>query len=135
MLTGAADRAVELSSEYGNEREQYGQPIGMFQAVKHRAADMWIDMQSARSLVYYASWALDNDEPDAGRAVAATKSHAADRLHRVFADDMKTTAEWALRGITMHTFTSNRPRAGGTSFGSPEAYRDRLIESRLAESE
>jgi len=135
MLTGAADRAVELSSEYGNEREQYGQPIGMFQAVKHRAADMWIDMQSARSLVYYASWALDNDEPDAGRAVAATKSHAADRLHRVFADDMKNHGGMGFTWDHDAHIYLKQAKSWRNFLGSPEAYRDRLIESRLAESE
>ncbi|MFB1062687.1 acyl-CoA dehydrogenase family protein [Natrinema sp. H-ect4] len=115
MLTGGADRAVELSAEHGNERKQYGHPIGRFQAIKHRNADMWIDMQSTRSLVYYATWALDNDEPDAGHAVAATKSFAADRLHRVFGDDMKNHAGWDSPGITMRTSTSNKLRAGTIS--------------------
>lgn len=132
MLTGAADRAVELSVEHGNEREQYGHPVGRFQAVKHRIADMWIDMQSARSLVYYAAWALDNEEPDAGRAAGATKVFAADRLHRVFADDM-----WNHGGMGFtwdhdaHIYLK-QAKSWRNFLGSPEAYRERLIEARLA---
>lgn len=132
MLTGAADRAVELSAEYGNEREQYGHPIGMFQAVKHRTADMWIDMQSARSLVYYASWALENDEPDAGRAVAATKSYAADRLHQVFADDMKNHGGMGFTWDHDAHIYLKQAKSWRNFLGSPESYRDRLIESRLS---
>lgn len=133
MLTGAADRAVERSVEYGNEREQYGHPIGRFQAVKHRTADMWVDMQSARSLVYYAAWAIDNDEPDAGRAAAATKAYASDRLHRVFGDDM-----WNHGGMGFtwdhdaHIYLK-QAKSWRNFLGSPEAARERLIEARLAE--
>ena len=133
MLVGAADRAVDLSAEYGSERTQYGQPVGKFQAVKHRTADMWIDMQSARSLTYYAAWAIDADEPDATRAVSAAKSYAADRLHRVFGDDM-----WN-HGGTGFTWDHDahiylkQAKAWRNFLGSPEDHRERLIEARLSE--
>jgi alkylation response protein AidB-like acyl-CoA dehydrogenase len=133
MLVGAADRAVELSTEHGNEREQYGQPVGKFQAVKHRIADMWMEMQSARSLVYYAAWALDEDEPDAARSVSAVKTYAADRLHRVFGDDI-----WNHGGMGFtwdhdgHIYLK-QAKAWRNFLGSPEDHGDRLIEERLAE--
>lgn len=132
MLVGAADRAVELSVEHGNERTQYGQPIGRFQAVKHRTADMWMDMQLARSLVYYAAWTLDHDHSDASRAVAATKTFAADRLHRVFGDDI-----WNHGGMGFtwdhdgHLYLK-QAMAWRNLYGTPEAYRERLLEARLA---
>ncbi len=134
MLVGAADRAVELSTEHGKEREQYGQPVGKFQAVKHRIANMWIDMQSARSLVYYASWALDADEPDAGRAVGATKAFAADRLHRVFGDDMKNHGGMGFTWDHDGHIYLKQAKAWRNFLGSPEEYSDRIIEARLAES-
>ncbi|SEH18170.1 hypothetical protein SAMN04487967_3709 [Natronorubrum sediminis] len=133
MLVGAADRAVERSVEHGNEREQYGHPIGRFQAVKHRTADMWIDMQSARSLVYYAAWAIDNDEPEASRAAASTKAYAADRLHRVFGDDIwnhgGTGFTWEHDG---HIYLK-QAKSWRNFLGSPDACRERLLEARLAE--
>lgn len=89
MLVGAADRAVDLSVEYGKERHQYGQPIGRFQAVKHRIVRMEMDKEHSRSIMYYAAWALDNETEDAGQAVAMTKAYAGDRLHEVFANDVK----------------------------------------------
>ena len=135
MLVGAADRAVELSTEHGKEREQYGQPIGKFQAVKHRIANMWIDMQSARSLVYYAAWAVEDDAPDARRAVSAAKAYAADRLHRVFGDDMKNHGgmgfTWDHDG---HVYLK-QAKAWRNFLGSPEEHRDRMIEERLSEGE
>jgi alkylation response protein AidB-like acyl-CoA dehydrogenase len=130
MLVGAADHAVDNSVEYGNDREQYGQPIGRFQAVKHRIADMWMEMQSARSLVYYAAWTLDADDPDAVRAVSAAKSYAADRLHRVFGDDIwnhgGTGFTWDYDG---HIYLK-QAKAWRNFLGTPEEHRDRLIEAR-----
>src|SRR5699024_10713649 len=87
MTVGAASRAVEMSSEYGSQREQFDKPIGQFQAVKHRIADMWMATQAARSLTYYAAWALENDEPDAARAVSEAKLFCSEQLTQVFADD------------------------------------------------
>ncbi|MDG4864295.1 acyl-CoA dehydrogenase family protein, partial [Streptomyces sp. T-3] len=54
---GAADRALERTVEYAKEREQFGRPIGSFQAVKHRLADVYVAVQAARSAAYYAAWA------------------------------------------------------------------------------
>lgn len=135
MLVGAADRAVDLSVEHGNEREQYGQPIGRFQAVKHRIVDMWIDMQSARSLVYYAAWALDNDEPEATSAVSATKGFAADRLHRAFADDIKNHGGMGFTWDHDGHIYLKQAKAWRNFLGSPESHNDRVIESRLASIE
>ncbi len=54
---GAADRALERTVEYVGQREQFGRPIGSFQAVKHRLADVYVTVQAARSAAYYAAWA------------------------------------------------------------------------------
>ncbi|MFI0241496.1 acyl-CoA dehydrogenase family protein [Streptomyces sp. NPDC016845] len=54
---GAAGRVLERTVEYVKEREQFGRPIGSFQAVKHRLADVYVQVQAARSAAYYAAWA------------------------------------------------------------------------------
>ncbi|MBO1337853.1 acyl-CoA dehydrogenase family protein [Streptomyces sp. VRA16 Mangrove soil] len=54
---GAADRALERTVGYVKEREQFGRPVGSFQAVKHRLADVYVTVQAARSAAYYAAWA------------------------------------------------------------------------------
>jgi alkylation response protein AidB-like acyl-CoA dehydrogenase len=54
---GAADQALERTVEYVGQREQFGRPIGSFQAVKHRLADVYVTVQAARSAAYYAAWA------------------------------------------------------------------------------
>ncbi|MEU9986111.1 acyl-CoA dehydrogenase family protein [Streptomyces sp. NPDC048045] len=66
---GAADRALERTVEYVGQREQFGRPIGSFQAVKHRLADVYVGVQSARSAAYYAAWATANESEGAARSV------------------------------------------------------------------
>ncbi|MFJ8821456.1 acyl-CoA dehydrogenase family protein [Streptomyces sp. NPDC102467] len=69
---GAADRALERTVEHVKEREQFGRPIGSFQAVKHRLADVYVQVQAARSAAYYAAWAasVQDGERVGGLALA-----------------------------------------------------------------
>ncbi|MFI1362996.1 acyl-CoA dehydrogenase family protein [Streptomyces griseochromogenes] len=67
---GAADRALERTVEYVGQREQFGRAIGSFQAVKHRLADVYVAVQSARSAAYYAAWATTQGERVGGLALA-----------------------------------------------------------------
>jgi alkylation response protein AidB-like acyl-CoA dehydrogenase len=79
LQLGIAARTVELATDYAKEREQFGRPIGSFQAVKHMIADMLVRAEVARAAVYAAACALDgrsSDDPD--RAAAAAKVVAGD---------------------------------------------------------
>ncbi|MGY4977538.1 acyl-CoA dehydrogenase family protein [Streptomyces sp. 900105755] len=67
---GAADRALERTVEYVKQREQFGRPIGSFQAVKHRLADVYVAVRAARSAAYYAAWATAHGEPVGAVALA-----------------------------------------------------------------
>ncbi|KUL72536.1 MULTISPECIES: acyl-CoA dehydrogenase family protein [unclassified Streptomyces] len=67
---GAAGRALELTVEHVGRREQFGRPIGSFQAVKHRLADVYVEVQAARSAAYYAAWAAAHGERAGGLALA-----------------------------------------------------------------
>ncbi|WEK42392.1 MAG: acyl-CoA/acyl-ACP dehydrogenase [Candidatus Sphingomonas colombiensis] len=77
---GGAQYCVDLSVNYAREREQFGQPIGRFQALKHQLAQMALEVEPARALVWYAGYAHDADLPDASRAAAIAKAHLADRF-------------------------------------------------------
>src|SRR5207253_6291339 len=81
-VVGCAERALELSVEHAKNREQFGRPIGAFQAVAHRCADMRTDIDACRVLAHQAAWALDRGPADL--EVAAAKSYANDALRRVF---------------------------------------------------
>ncbi|MEU6179359.1 acyl-CoA dehydrogenase family protein [Streptomyces coeruleorubidus] len=67
---GAAGRVLERTVEYAGQREQFGRPIGSFQAVKHRLADAYVQVQAARSAAYYAAWATARGERVGGLALA-----------------------------------------------------------------
>ncbi len=56
---GAAERCLDLTVAYLGERVQFGRPIGSFQALKHRCADLYVSLEAARSAAYYAAWAVD----------------------------------------------------------------------------
>jgi alkylation response protein AidB-like acyl-CoA dehydrogenase len=71
--TGCAEAAGAMATEYAKVREQFGKPIGSFQAIKHMCADMAVRSQVARSQLYYAACALDSGEDDAVFHIAAAK--------------------------------------------------------------
>ena len=75
---GVAQRALDLSVAYANERKQFGRPIGSFQAIKHKCVDMMVAVETARSLAYYATWAVTENASDVETAVAMAKSYAGD---------------------------------------------------------
>lgn len=73
---GIAQRAVELSVAYVSERKQFEKPIGAYQAVSHQVANMFVDLELARSLAYWAAWCVASNDEQAPIAVAAAKSAA-----------------------------------------------------------
>jgi alkylation response protein AidB-like acyl-CoA dehydrogenase len=82
---GLAAEAVAMSARYASERTQFGRPIGSFQAVAHRCADMLIDLDAARVLVYRAAWELASGSgSEAAEAVAVAKVFSDDAFSRIF---------------------------------------------------
>ncbi|WP_374284540.1 acyl-CoA dehydrogenase family protein [Novosphingobium sp.] len=72
---GGAQHCTDLSVDYAKTREQFGQPIGRFQGLKHQLAHMALDVEPARALVWYAAYAWDAGLSDAARAAAQAKAH------------------------------------------------------------
>ena len=66
-LLGSASRALDLAVEHAKDRVQFGRPIGSFQAVKHRCADMLVDVEGMRSTVYWAAWCIGADDRRSAR--------------------------------------------------------------------
>jgi len=79
-MVGAADAALAMAVEYAKMRHQFGSPIGRFQGVKHRCAELLVDIESARSLVYYGAWAVEHDPAQAASYAAMAKAAAAEAL-------------------------------------------------------
>ena len=83
---GAAEAALALTVGYAKTRVQFGQPIGRFQGVKHPLAEMLVDVESLKSLLYYAAWLTDRDAPGRALAVSRAKAFAADAFARIGID-------------------------------------------------
>jgi alkylation response protein AidB-like acyl-CoA dehydrogenase len=136
-MLGGAERVVELSVEYAKQRVQFDRPIGSFQAVKHRAADMLLDVESLRNAVAYAAWALERDHPDASIAASMAKAYASDAYRRVASSGIQVHGGI---GFTwehdMHLYFK-RAKASEAAFGSADWHRERLaglLERRYGEA-
>ncbi len=125
-LVGGMQRTLDITVEYAKTRKQFGKPIGMFQAVQHQCADMYLETESSRSAVYYAGWALEENSPDATAAVSIAKMYASDAARTV-----------GNRGIQIHggmgfTWENDihlyyrRAKASETAFGDATFHRERI---------
>jgi alkylation response protein AidB-like acyl-CoA dehydrogenase len=77
-MCGGAERVLEMSVEYAKVREQFGRPIGSFQAIQHKCANMLVEVESSKSATYYAAWAVANDVAEAPLAAAMAKAYCSD---------------------------------------------------------
>ena len=75
---GIASQALALGVEHAKSREQFGRPIGAYQAVSHKLADTYVEVELARSLAYWAAWCIAEGDGQADLAATAAKSHAAE---------------------------------------------------------
>jgi alkylation response protein AidB-like acyl-CoA dehydrogenase len=88
-MMGSAQKVLETAVGYTRVREQFGRPIGSFQAVQHKCANMMVDVEGAKSAVYYAAWAVGSGAPDARTAAAVAKAAASDACRRTAADGIQ----------------------------------------------
>ena len=88
-MVGAGEKVLEMTVDYLKERIAFGVPIGSFQALQHRAADMVIGLEYSRSLMEWAAEAIKENDPDAVTAVAMAKSFCGDTCKKVVAEGIQ----------------------------------------------
>jgi alkylation response protein AidB-like acyl-CoA dehydrogenase len=88
-MMGGAQKVLDMTVDYAKVRVQFGRPLGSFQAVQHKCANMMVDIEGAKSAVYYASWAVSNDRPEAALAASVAKAAASDAYRRVSAEGIQ----------------------------------------------
>jgi alkylation response protein AidB-like acyl-CoA dehydrogenase len=88
-LTGVAQRAMEMAVSYVKERKQFGTPVGAYQAVSHRCAQMLLETEGARSATYFAAWAADADPERLALGASMAKAAAADAARHVTASSIQ----------------------------------------------
>jgi alkylation response protein AidB-like acyl-CoA dehydrogenase len=127
-MLGAADVVLAMTVQYAKDREQFGRPIGSFQAVKHRCADMLVDVEGMRSAAYYAAWAVGAGDPEASAAASAAKVWCSDAARRVMASGLQVHGGI---GFTwehdLHLFLK-RSQLDQVSFGDSTFHRERIAQ-------
>jgi len=88
-MVGGAQKVLETSADYAKTRQQFGKPIGIYQAVSHRLADMLVLSESGRSATYYAAWTVDADAPDRSLASSMAKAYVSDAYRKIAGDGIQ----------------------------------------------
>ncbi|HET7338644.1 MAG TPA: acyl-CoA dehydrogenase [Candidatus Dormibacteraeota bacterium] len=88
-MVGGVQKVLETSTDYAKTRQQFGKPIGIYQAVSHKIADMLVLSESGRSATYYAAWAVDADASDRSLAASMAKAYVSDAYRKVAGDGIQ----------------------------------------------
>ena len=86
---GGAQKCLEMSVEYAKVRVQFGRPIGSFQAIKHKCADMLLEVESGKSAAYYAAWAAAEDNEELPVAASLAKAYCSDAYFHAAAENIQ----------------------------------------------
>ena len=127
-LVGVAQRALDISVEYAKERQQFERPIGAYQAVSHRLADMLWDVEEARSLTYYAAWAADAQPESLPLAASMAKARASDSANSVTHNAIQTLGGIGFTWEHDIHFFLKRARVSAPLLGTPRQHRERVAE-------
>ena len=126
--TGVAQRALEMAVEHAKERKQFDRPIGSYQAVSHRCADMLLEVEGARSTTYYAAWALDHEPESAPLAASMAKAYASEAGWRVTASSLQVHGGIGFTWEHDLHFFLKRATANAHAFGDARGHRARVGE-------
>jgi len=129
--TGIAQRTMEMAVEYAKDRQQFGRPIGSYQAVSHRCAQMLLETENSRSAVYGAAWAADAAPESLSKAASMAKAYASDAGWRV--PDASIQVHGGIGFTWEHDlhFFLKRGKANAALFGDSKWHRERVAAAVL----
>ncbi len=125
---GAGQHLLDLSVSYAKSRLQFGRPIGSFQAVKHKLADLLVDLEHARSTAYHAVWALTDGSDDPALAVSIAQATASAALTRIAADTVQVHGGIGFTWEHQAHLYFKRATTDAALLGSAEQHRSRVAE-------
>ncbi|OHV06210.1 acyl-CoA dehydrogenase family protein [Mycobacterium talmoniae] len=123
---GGAQHLLDLSVAYAKDRLQFGRPIGSFQAVKHRIADMLVDQEHARSAAYYGAWALQDGSDDPALAASIAQATCSAAFTRIATDTVQVHGGIGFTWEHQTHLYFKRAFTDAALLGSPEDHRDRI---------
>jgi alkylation response protein AidB-like acyl-CoA dehydrogenase len=125
---GGAQRCLDLSVAYAKEREQFGRPIGSFQAIKHKCADMMVAVESARSVTYYAGCVAAEGGDELPLAASTAKAVASDAYFRCAADAIQIHGGVGMTWEYDTHLYFKRAKSTESFLGAPSGHRERVAE-------
>lgn len=135
---GGADRALEMARDYALERFAFGRPIGSYQAIKHKLADVFVRNEVARANAYYGAWALSCDAPELALAAAAARVSSSAAYYLAAKENIQTHGGIGFTWEADCHFFYRRARHLSLIIGAPRVWKrhlaDRLV-ARLAAEE
>ena len=130
-LVGVGQRTLEMATDYARERQQFGRPIGAYQAVSHRVAEIMLGVEEARSLTLYAAWAADAEPESLPVAAAMAAARSADAAWEGAASALQVLGGIGFTWEHDLQFWLKRARVAGRMLGTPREHRDRVAELAL----
>ena len=124
--TGGAERCVELATAYAKTREQFGRPIGSFQAIKHKLADLLLSVESARSAARYAAWTADHEPGRLPIAAGAAGSYCGEAYLRAAGENIQIHGGIGVTWDHDAHLYFRRATSSARLFGAPSAHRARI---------
>ncbi|MEA2330627.1 MAG: hypothetical protein QOH58_765 [Thermoleophilaceae bacterium] len=131
-LTGVAQRGMEMAVEYARDRKQFGRPIGAYQAVSHRCAQMLLETEGARSATYWAAWTADAEPENLALAASMAKAYASDAGWRVCASSLQVHGGIAFTWEHDLHFFLKRAKVDALLWGSASEHREVVAELSAA---
>lgn len=128
---GACQRILELAVDHVKERHQFGVPIGSFQAVKHKAVDMYVNVERARAVGQYAALAIAEGDPRRSIAVSMAKAAAGDCQQLVFQHGFQLFGGMGFTWENDLQMALRRAKLGVALFGSTKEHRRRVAQDAL----
>jgi alkylation response protein AidB-like acyl-CoA dehydrogenase len=125
---GGAERCLEMAVEYAKIRVQFGRPIGSFQAIKHKCADMLVEVESAKSAAYYAAWAAAQGSDELPIAAALAKSYCSDAFFHVAAENIQIHGGIGFTWEHDAHLYFRRAKSSQLLFGDAQHHRARLAD-------
>jgi alkylation response protein AidB-like acyl-CoA dehydrogenase len=130
--TGIAQRTMEMAVAYAQDRKQFDRPIGAYQAVSHRCAQMLLETENSRSAVYGAAWAADAEPESLPLAASMAKAYASDTGWRVPNASIQVHGGIGFTWEHDLHFFLKRGRANAAMFGDAKWHRERVADAVLA---
>jgi alkylation response protein AidB-like acyl-CoA dehydrogenase len=132
---GVAQKAMEMAVEYARDRKQFGRPIGSYQAVSHRCAQMLLEVEGSRSGAYYAAWCADSEPDSLPAAASGAKAYSSDAGWRVCGSSLQVHGGIGFTWEHDLHFFLKRARTNAILYGSAREHRERLAGIALAQPE